>query len=552
MHQFHFVMVLVKRTTRLSLHNGGMNTSAASSTPVADPFGLRFDNSFARDLVGCYVPWQAQKVPQARLVQLNTDLARSMGLDVEGLASPEGVALLSGHEAPAGAQPVAQVYAGHQFGGFSAQLGDGRALLLGEVINPEGQRRDLALKGSGPTPFSRGGDGKAALGPVLREYLMGEAMHALGIPTTRALAAVATGTYIMREDALPGAVLTRVAASHLRVGTFQFFASRRELEKLNRLAHYTLARHYPEYRPAPHVHQDLDAPLDPLLALELFKGVCQRQAQLVAQWMAVGFIHGVMNTDNMTLSGETIDYGPCAMMDAYSPGTVYSSIDRQGRYAFGNQPAVARWNLARFAECLLPLMSDGSEADNAKAVQWVSDVLDGWMDAYESFWLQAMRRKMGLSDLGATGIEAIDLAANDLALAKDLLVTLVGQNADYTGVMRALASAASNPFAPTVIALFDDTTAYRNWAPRWQRRLGLEPQGTAFELNMNRANPLYIARNHKVEEALSAAVQHNDLQPFQDLLALLQQPFTERVGKEDYARPAPLAVQQGYRTFCGT
>jgi uncharacterized protein YdiU (UPF0061 family) len=330
----------------------------------AAPSVFDFDNSYARDLPGFSIPVQAARVPAPRLLRLNTALAEELGLDADRLAA-EGAAWFSGNAVPPGAAPVAQVYAGHQFGGFSPQLGDGRALLLGEVIDRRGQRRDIALKGSGPTPFSRRGDGKAALGPVLREYLIGEAMHALGIPTTRALAVVATGEEVWRETALPGAVLTRVAASHIRVGTFQFFAARGETHRVRQLADYTLARHYPDLAGAENA------------ALSLLEAVAGRQADLIARWMLAGFIHGVMNTDNMTLSGETIDYGPCAFLDAYDPATVFSSIDQTGRYAYGNQPAIAQWNLARLAECLLPQID--SDGDRAVARARFHCAMAGWL-----------------------------------------------------------------------------------------------------------------------------------------------------------------------------
>lgn len=519
-----------------------MSTLLHTPTPAV---GFVFDNTFATELTGCYVPWQATQAPMPRLVQLNHDLADSLGLDASALLSPQGVTVLSGNAVPPGAVPLAQVYAGHQFGGFSAQLGDGRALLLGEVIDRQGQRRDIAFKGSGPTPFSRGGDGKAALGPVLREYLMGEAMHALGIPTTRALAAVTTGETIVRDDALPGAILTRVAASHLRVGTFEFFAARGDTNTLRRLADYTLARHYPDL-----VGQEQ-------ADLALLQAVCERQARLVAQWMTVGFIHGVMNTDNMTLSGETIDYGPCAMMDVYDPSTVFSSIDRQGRYAYANQPGIALWNLSRLAECLLPLISDGSDAGNALAVQHVTDVLEGFMGLYQQEWLTLMRRKMGITDLCQTGSAGTDLALTDTALIQGLLQAMQGQNADYTQVMRALAVACIEPHNSTMTDLFDNAQPYLNWVPRWQQRLALEdaaqvPTPLAQRIaTMNLSNPVYIARNHKIEEALAAA-QTGDLRPFETLLTLVKNPFTPQAGYDDYAQAASLAVQERYRTFCGT
>jgi uncharacterized protein YdiU (UPF0061 family) len=359
--------------------------SNATPTPTLDAAraGFHFDNSYARELDGFFAPWQAAQVPRPVLLKLNHALAAELGLDADALHGPLGAAIFSGNLAPPGATPIAQAYAGHQFGGFSPQLGDGRALLLGEVIDSLGQRRDIAFKGSGRTPFSRGGDGKAALGPVLREYLMGEAMHALGIPTTRALAAVATGEQVLREGGpLPGAVLTRVAASHLRVGTFQFFATRGTPEQLKALADYAIARHDPE------LAQDAQ----PYRAF--LRAVAERQAALIARWMGVGFIHGVMNTDNMTISGETIDYGPCAFMDAYDPATVFSSIDRQGRYAYGNQPGIGQWNLARLTETLLPLLH--TDADQAVAL--ASEVVNGFPERYQYHWRAELRRKLGLQD----------------------------------------------------------------------------------------------------------------------------------------------------------
>ena len=339
-----------------------------------------FDNTYRRSLEGFYAPWQAATVPAPKLIQLNRALAAELGLDADALASDAGAAIFAGNVVPLGAEPLAQAYAGHQFGGFVPQLGDGRALLLGEVIDRHGRRRDIQLKGSGRTPFSRGGDGKATLGPVLREYLLGEAMHALGIPTTRALAAVTTGEPVYRDQILPGAVLTRVAASHIRVGTFQFFAARGDTAKVRQLADYTIARHYP----------DVATAANPYLAF--LDAVVNAQAALIARWMLVGFIHGVMNTDNMAVSGETIDYGPCAFMDRYHPQTVFSSIDRQGRYAYGNQPNIARWNLARLAETLLPLI----HSDEKAAIAAVSNAVNAFTDRYDTFWLEGMRAKLGM------------------------------------------------------------------------------------------------------------------------------------------------------------
>lgn len=491
---------------------------------VAVP-GFSFDNTFARELDGFYVPWQGTQVARPELVRFNHSLAEELGLDGAALTSDAGASIFAGNEAPEGAAPLAQAYAGHQFGGFSPRLGDGRALLLGEVIDSQGRRRDIQLKGSGPTPFSRAGDGRAALGPVLREYLMGEAMHALGVPTTRALAAATTGETIYRESALPGAVLTRVAASHIRVGTFQFFASRGEWDKVRRLADYVIPRHYPE----------LTGHRTPYLAL--LESVCERQAALVARWMHVGFIHGVMNTDNMTISGETIDYGPCAFMDAYDPVTCFSSIDAHGRYAYGNQPKIAQWNLARFAETLLPLI----DANEKRAIEIAREVIHRFPSLYERHWLTGMRAKLGL----ATEDEA------DLNLAEGLLTAMNGNNVDYTLAFRYLGDAANGNDQP-VRALFADPSAYDQWGRQWSARLGREAGApTDRAASMRRVNPAFIPRNHRVEEALSAAVERGDYEPFDTLLEILTCPFDDQPGFAAYAEP-PVGGNEGYRTFCGT
>ena len=496
---------------------------ADGTSPAGPDFG--FDNSFARDLPGFSLAWAAARVPRPRMFRLNHELAAELGLDPEALAGPDGAAWFSGNAVPPGAEPVAQVYAGHQFGGFSPQLGDGRALLLGEVIDRFGRRRDIALKGSGPTPFSRRGDGKAALGPVLREYLVGEAMHALGIPTTRALAAVTTGEPVLRETELPGAVLTRVAASHIRVGTSQYFASRGEEDQVRRLTDYTLARHYPEQRGA-------DLP-----ALALLEAVTEAQAALVARWMAVGFVHGVMNTDNMTLSGETIDYGPCAFLDAYAPGTVFSSIDHTGRYAYGNQPGIAQWNLARLAETLLGQI----DADGDRAVAMATDVLKGFAGRYEAHWLAIMRAKLGLQTQDP----------GDLALAQGLLRAMEGQGADWTLTFRLLSRAVQGD-ATAVRAQFAHPAAAESWLDRWQARLAQEPVAPdARAAAMNRVNPAIIPRNHMVEDALSAAVERGDAAPFEALLAAITDPFAGAEGREAFALPAPAGFGT-YRTYCGT
>jgi uncharacterized protein YdiU (UPF0061 family) len=493
-----------------------------------------FDNSYARDLEGLYVPWQAAVVAEPRLIKLNHALADELGLNAKLLDTPEGALFFSGNQLPAGAKTIAQAYAGHQFGGFSPQLGDGRALLLGEVIDKHGKRRDIAFKGSGRTPFSRGGDGKAALGPVLREYIIGEAMHALGIPTTRALAAVTTGETVRRERNLPGAVLTRVAASHIRVGTFQFVTARGDDATLRKLADYVIARHYPEIK----------GQSDPYLGL--LRAVCERQAELIARWMNVGFIHGVMNTDNMTLSGETIDYGPCAFMDHYNPATVFSSIDEQGRYAYANQPPIANWNLARLAEALLPLLAAEQNDDQDLAVQKAMEILEVFQQRYEHYWLRGMRLKLGLTRE----------ESDDLALAQDFLKGMEGQGVDFTQAFRRLADAAEALDASRegwLRKLYADDAALNGWLPRWRTRINSEAPAPVERAQAMRAvNPVYIPRNHRVEEALAAAVDLGDYAPFEKLLTVLQQPFVEKMEFAAYAEPAPAGESAGYQTFCGT
>jgi serine/tyrosine/threonine adenylyltransferase len=466
---------------------------------------ITFDNSYARDLPGAYLRLAPDPAPAPKLLVLNQPLAASLGLEVQ---AAEAESWFSGAVVPPGADPIAQAYAGHQFGGFSPQLGDGRAHLLGEVIAPDGKRFDIQLKGSGRTPFSRGGDGKAAIGPMLREYLISEAMAALGVPTTRSLAVVATGETVWREAALPGAVLARVAASHLRVGTFQFFAARGDKAQLKALADYTIARHDP----------GLSGADQPYLAF--LDAVIDRQAKLIAQWMGLGFIHGVMNTDNMALSGETIDYGPCAFMEGYAPGTVFSSIDHQGRYAYANQPVILGWNIARLAETLVPLI----DPDPDRAVDLANDRLQSIAGRYRTEWLAVMRAKLGL----------IGEDPGDAALADDLMTAMTG--ADWTLTFRRLADPAA------LRPLFDDFTAMAAWLPRWQARAG---DGAARRIAA--ANPAVIPRNHQVEDALTAATA-GDMSPFQALLAAVQEPFVEREG---FMLPAPSGFGD-YVTFCGT
>ncbi|MGH1346519.1 MAG: protein adenylyltransferase SelO [Nannocystales bacterium] len=486
------------------------------------PAPFAFDNTFAAQMDGFFLPAQAAPFPEPKLALLNESLAQSLGLDTQQLLD-EGAGIFSGQSLPEGATPLAQFYAGHQFGGFSPQLGDGRALLLGEFLDPAGQRYDLQLKGSGPTEFSRGGDGKASLGPMLREYVISEGMHALGIPTTRSLAVVSTGEPVYREEPLPGAVLARIAASHLRVGTFAFFASRQDIAATRKLTDYTIARHYPHLAKTPNP------------AVGLLNAVVDAQAELIAQWMMVGFIHGVMNTDNVSLCGETIDYGPCAFMDRYDPRTVYSSIDRQGRYAYGNQPGIGQWNLARFAETLLPLLDD----DDDTAMNHATEALRAFGLRYDAAWTRGMRAKLGI-------VEAQD---DDDVLAKDLLEILEAQKLDYTSTMRSLSSVARRESPHAGLAGAD---AFEGWSARWLARLEGEPGGrTAAAERMDAVNPVYIPRNHLVETALDAAVA-GDLGPVRDLLEAITHPFQARDGFGRYAEPAPETFDDGYKTFCGT
>lgn len=452
-------------------------------------------------------------VREPRMVVFNRRLAESLGLDADSLIN--NAALFAGNEAAPDSQSLAQAYAGHQYGHFT-MLGDGRAILLGEHVSPDGERYDIQFKGSGVTPFSRRGDGRAALGPMLREYMVSEAMHALGIPTTRSLAVVATGEMVYRPEPLPGAVLTRVAASHIRVGTFEYAAARGERELLQALADHTMRRHYPEV---------LDAE-NPCVAF--LEAVIERQAALIALWQCVGFIHGVMNTDNMALSGETIDYGPCAFMDAYDPATVFSSIDHGGRYAYGRQPFIAQWNLARLAESLLPLLDD----DEQKAVKLAKEAVANFEPRFQRHWLAGMRSKLGL----------FTEESDDAALAQSLLDWMLPAKADFTNTFRGLSGAAS-------AGVSTDTT-YLDWHQRWQSRLGRQPQSPreATEL-MQRHNPAFIPRNHRVEEALAAAVKDNDLSVMERLLALLAAPYDHSRDLPEYSEPSSL---ESYRTFCGT
>ena len=498
-------------------------------TPTEATDVFPFDNSYARLPERLFARLPPTPVAAPRLIRLNEALARHLRLDPDKLASPEGVAVLAGNRVPQLGEPLAMAYAGHQFGAFVPQLGDGRAILLGEVVDADGVRRDIQLKGSGPTPFSRNGDGRAALGPVLREYIVSEAMAALGIPTTRSLAAVTTGETVRREMPLPGAVLTRVASSHIRVGTFQYFAVRADVDALRHLADHVIARHYPEATGAVNPYQ------------ALLEHVIGRQADLIARWLHVGFIHGVMNTDNMSIAGETIDYGPCAFMDSYDPATVFSSIDSVGRYAYGNQPRIARWNLARFAEAILPLLDE----DKDTAIQNANEALDAFGARFEAAYAEGLRRKLGL----------LQAQAGDLSLAQGLLDRMAKNGADFTLTFRGLCKAAASPDGDAGVRnLFTDPTAYDAWAEAWRRRLADDGTVTVQERMsvMRAANPAVIPRNHLVEEAISAAVNNSDFAPFEELIAVLARPYEDVPATlARYAVP-PRPDQVVRQTFCGT
>jgi protein adenylyltransferase len=486
-----------------------------------------FQNTYAALPANFFARVAPTPVASPRLIKLNRPLAVQLGLDPDLLDSPEGAEILSGKTVPTGAEPIAMAYAGHQFGHFVPQLGDGRAILLGEVIDRDGVRRDVQLKGSGPTPFSRRGDGRAALGPVLREYIVSEAMFALGIPTTRSLAAVITGERVMRETALPGAVLTRVASSHIRVGTFQYFAARGDTEAVRRLADHVIARHYPELAGA-------EKPYHALL-----EAVIGRQADLVARWLHIGFIHGVMNTDNTSISGETIDYGPCAFMDAYDPATVFSSIDEMGRYAYANQPRIALWNLTRLAECLLPLLAEAQD----KAIEQAQVILGLFPEKFGAAYQADLRQKIGL-------FTARD---EDDVLVQDLLNTMTAGKADFTLTFRRLGEAAAAPAADAdVRTLFAEPAAYDEWAARWRQRTAAEPQAPdERRLAMRAVNPAFIPRNHRIEAVIAAAVTEGDFAPFEQLLTVLAKPYEDQPAFAAYADP-PEPHQRVLQTFCGT
>ncbi len=464
-------------------------------------------------------------VRNPQLVAFNSRLAEELGLDPATLER-EGASIFSGNRLPDDAQPIAMAYAGHQFGGFSPQLGDGRAILLGERVGPDGERRDVQLKGSGRTPFSRNGDGRAAVGPMLREYLISEAMHSLGIPTTRSLAVVTTGEQVIRQELLPGAVLTRIAASHIRVGTFEYFSARDDREAVSALLDYVISRHYPQARSA-------EVP-----ALAVLEAVSERQAALMADWLSVGFIHGVMNTDNMAISGETIDYGPCAFMDHYDANMVFSSIDHGGRYAYGNQPAIAQWNLARLAETLLPNI----HSSEATAVELATAVVRRFMPAFDAGLLARMRRKIGL----------MTETEGDAELVSGLFAAMQSSGADFTLTFRHLARCAETGDDASLLELFAPSSGIEDWLRRWRKRLALESQGAAERAaNMRRLNPAVIPRNHRVEAALESASTLGDFGPFHKLLGILEHPFEELPGQEEFQLP-PAPGEKVLRTFCGT
>jgi len=492
------------------------------------------DNSFVRELPEFYAESEPTPVRAPELVVLNEQLADQLGLSVDELRSPDGVAVLGGNEIPDGAHPIAQAYVGHQFGNFNPSLGDGRAHLLAEVIDRDGNRYDIGLKGSGRTRFSRNGDGRAALGAMLREYIVSEAMHSLHIATTRSLAVVATGETVIRQPPSPGAVLTRVAASHIRVGTFELFRTSGDAALLARLVEYVRARHYPD--------------LEEGDAAALLEAVVGRQAELIAAWMSVGFIHGVMNTDNMTLSGETIDYGPCAFMEGYDPDAVFSSIDHNGRYRYRNQPQIAVWNLARLAEVLLMLTPEPSQDDIAR----YEAILGAFDGRYEAARLRLFRAKLGIDDRSDRGGVDGDFDAADTELIDDLLVWMAAERRDFTSTFRNLAQSLrhSNSNLDAIVASSRDGETFVRWRNRWLDRLGDVDRDEIAEA-MDRVNPIYIPRNHLVEAALAAA-NKGDLAPTNALIEAIRQPFNEREGLEAFAEPAPDSFTSGYVTYCGT
>ncbi|MGO9992620.1 MAG: protein adenylyltransferase SelO [Steroidobacteraceae bacterium] len=488
---------------------------------------MLFADTYARLPAHFYTRIEPTRVAAPRLIKFNAALAAELGLDVDGLAPDTLAEIFSGNKVPPESHPIAMVYAGHQFGQFVPQLGDGRAILLGDVCDRSGKRRDIQLKGSGRTPYSRSGDGRAAVGPVLREYLVSEAMHALGLPSSRALAAVTTGESVFRSRPVPGAILTRVAASHVRVGTFQYFAARGDTDSTRQLADHVIERHYPDAASAANPY------------LELLRAVTRRQASLIAGWMNVGFIHGVMNTDNMAISGETIDFGPCAFMDAYDPAAVFSSIDHMGRYAYANQPAAAQWNLARFAETMLRLIDDDSD----RAVELATGVIAEFSKEFDEQWLAGMRRKLGL----------FAEEDGDLELIRGLLDVMHRSHADFTLTFRRLCAAAESEAGDAALErLFPEPAALREWTQAWRSRSAREPQpGSEHAAFMRLVNPCIIPRNHRIEAVIAAAVERGDFAPFEELSQVLARPYEERTELAAYAAP-PLPEERVIQTFCGT
>lgn len=486
-----------------------------------------FDNSYARLPEKFYARLPPTAVDAPKSIVINQALAESLGLDPVALSTQAATNVFAGNDVPEDAEPLAMAYAGHQFGHFVPQLGDGRAILLGEIVDRDGVRQDLHLKGAGRTPFSRGGDGRSALGPVLREYVVSAHMHALGIPTTRALAAVTTGEEVYRDDVLPGAVLTRVASSHVRIGTFQYFAARQDLGAVETLMKYSLDRHYP------------DADRGQGDAVALLSSVMSRQSKLVAKWLSVGFIHGVMNTDNTAISGETIDYGPCAFMDTYESNKVFSSIDRQGRYAFMNQPTILQWNLAQLAQCLLPFIDEDQET----AVKIAQGIIDGFPDVFSADLAREYAAKLGLK---ADASDAIPMAV-------ELLGIMAAQKADFTLTFRHLMDAIDDgDSASAFLTQFADPNAVDDWLGSWRKRVMEDnPSIDAARAGMAATNPAVIARNHLVEEIIRAAEDHNDFGPMHDLLAVVTEPYADQPEGSRYTLP-PKPDQVVHRTFCGT
>lgn len=491
-----------------------------------------FDNSYAKQAERFYSPQAPVTVPSPELIRINTDLAAELGIDPQWLASPEGIATMAGNHVPEGAEPIATVYAGHQFGGWNPQLGDGRAVLLGELVANSGIRYDWQLKGSGRTPYSRGGDGKSPLGPVLREYILCEAMAALNVPTTRALGAVTSGELVFRDQALPGAVFSRVAQSHIRVGTMQYFAARQDTDAVQDLSDYLIDRHFPAAAQAS----------NPILAM--LNEIISRQATLIAQWQSIGFIHGVMNTDNMLLCGETVDYGPCAFMDSYDPATVFSSIDRNGRYAYGNQPSIAHWNLAQLAQALLPILDNSPDASEESAITLAQQALDAFPELFLKAYQNIIKDKLGLNSFS----EADD------PLYQDLLTLMKQEKADFTLCFRRLAELADEAecINSSVRELFDFNDSFTPWLQQWRQRLIEDTQTPAQrQAQMFKANPVFIPRNHLVQEAITAAERNNDFSFFNQLVDVLKTPHTFDPEKLRYAMPAK-PNEQVLQTFCGT